>query len=83
MPLRNWTVYARELGNGDALIVRRRAHSIKGAAGNVSAGALRAIALEAEHAAAANNLANVAALVPRLQEQLYRLRESLDRAGWS
>ena len=72
-----------ELAVGDAPSVRRRAHSMKGAAGNVAAGALRAIALEAEQAAAANRLDEVVGLMPRFEEQLSLLRCALDRAGWN
>ena len=72
-----------ELENGDATSVRRRAHTIKGAAANVSADALRAVALEAEQAATAGALENVAGLVPRMEEQLEKLRTALDHAGWT
>jgi HPt (histidine-containing phosphotransfer) domain-containing protein len=63
--------------------VRRRAHTIKGAAGNVSATALGRVALEAEQAATANRLDDVAGLLPRLEQQLERLKLALDNAGWN
>jgi PAS domain S-box-containing protein len=72
-----------ELAGGDAPTVRRRAHSIKGAAGNVSAKALHAVALEAEQAAEAEKLGDVASLMPRIEEQIELLKSALERAGWS
>jgi two-component system, sensor histidine kinase and response regulator len=53
-----------ELQGGDVPTVRRRVHTIKGAAANVSANALRALALEAEQAATAGHLEDVAGLLP-------------------
>jgi CheY-like chemotaxis protein len=72
-----------ELEHGDATAVRRRAHTIKGAAANVSANDLRAAALEAEQGAMAGDLDKVVELVPRLEEQLARLKAALDNAGWT
>ena len=67
------------LAAADAPGVRRQAHTIKGAAANVSAGALRAVALEAEHAATAGKLESVNELLPRLESEFERLRAALAR----
>ena len=67
----------------DVPAVRRAAHTIKGAAANVSAGALRAVAWEAEQAAREGELETAAALVPRIEDQLENLRAALTRAGWA
>jgi len=66
----------------DAAAVRRAAHALKGAAANVSAGALRAVASATEEAGRAGELGTVAALLPKMEDQLERLREALQQAGW-
>jgi PAS domain S-box-containing protein len=71
-----------ELEKADANAVRRHAHTLKGAAANVSANALREVALRAEHAAKAGELEDVASLLPALDQQLVNLKAALDRAGW-
>ena len=68
---------------GDADGARRDAHTLKGAAANVSAVGLRAAALETEQAARAGELENVRDLLPRLEEQLERLRAALAEDAWA
>ena len=67
----------------DAEGARRDAHTLKGAAANVSAVGLRAVAMEAEQAAKAGEMASVRDLLPRLEEQLERLRAALSGDGWA
>jgi PAS domain S-box-containing protein len=68
---------------GDADGARRDAHTLKGAAANVSAVGLRAAALQTEQAARAGELENVRELLPRLEEQLERLRAALADDAWA
>ncbi len=57
--------------------VRRVAHAIKGASGNVSANSLHAIATELEIAGKENNAEIAFELADRLQEEWDRLRQAL------
>ncbi len=68
---------------GDSDGARLQAHTLKGAAATVSAGALQALCSEAQAAAASGELRRVAALLPRLEEQLERLKATLRQSGWS
>jgi HPt (histidine-containing phosphotransfer) domain-containing protein len=70
------------LQEGDAPGARLQAHALKGAAATISAGALCAVAREAEQAAKAGELLRVGALMPRLSEQLERLNATLKQSGW-
>ena len=67
------------LAAGDASVVRRHAHTLKGASANVGAEALRAAAYEIEKAAAADDLAAAGDLAGDLETELQRLRERLAR----
>ena len=58
------------VAGGDAELVRRCAHTLKGASANVGAGALREVARRLEQAAAAGDLTAAAALVASLQATL-------------
>ena len=68
---------------GDADGARLQAHTLKGAAATVSAEALRALCFEAQEAAASRELSRVVALLPRLEEQLERLKTTLKQSGWT
>jgi len=72
----------RELESGNADDARRLAHTLKGAAANISAGALRAVALEAERAAREGRLACAVDLLPSMEAELHKLRNALARDGW-
>ena len=67
------------LGRRDASLVRREAHTLKGAAGNVSALALRELAVEAEKAGAAAELDKVASLIAKIEEQFEILKKTVAR----
>jgi PAS domain S-box-containing protein len=54
------------------------AHTIKGACGNVSAGALRAIALDMEQAGNAGRMENAAANLGIVRARFERLRDAMD-----
>jgi HPt (histidine-containing phosphotransfer) domain-containing protein len=62
----------------DVLGATRQAHSLKGAASNVSAEALRALAWELEQAGKAGELAAISARLPELVRQAECLREALE-----
>lgn len=72
----------KNLECGDAAGARRNAHTLKGAAAMVSANGLRAVAWEAEQAAAAGRLDTVAALAPSIEQQAERFKAALALAGW-
>ena len=67
---------------GDAEEVRRQAHRIKGAAATVSAGALRAIAQEAEEAARAGQLEGSGQILLRMDAAFGQLQAALRAFGW-
>ena len=69
-----------EQGNADRACLQ--AHSLKGAAATVSAGALRALSYEAQQAAASRDLDEGMALLPRIEEQFERLKVVLKQSGW-
>jgi signal transduction histidine kinase/DNA-binding response OmpR family regulator/HPt (histidine-containing phosphotransfer) domain-containing protein len=66
---------------GDAAIVRRQAHTIKGSAGNVSAIGLQQAALQLEQACRSEDLQGADSLLSTLDEQLEHLRASLVQIG--
>jgi signal transduction histidine kinase/CheY-like chemotaxis protein/HPt (histidine-containing phosphotransfer) domain-containing protein len=68
--------------SGDAEGAGRQAHTIKGAAGNVSAEALRRVAEEIEKAGLAGDTAGVTVRLPRLEKQFERLSAVLADTGW-
>ena len=67
------------LAAGDHRAAERQAHSIKGAAANVAAEALRAVASAMEEAGKAGNMATVQAMVPQIESEFGRLREMILR----
>jgi two-component system sensor histidine kinase/response regulator len=72
----------RCLEEGDAPTARRLAHTVKGAAATVSAGALRAAALETEQAVKAGNLDNISELLLAMDQQFEHFKAALSRSGW-
>ncbi len=72
----------RHVGEGDAAKARLQAHAIKGAAANISAESLRAVAESTEHAAAAGLLDRCNACVPRMSDEFERFRNALDSTSW-
>ena len=71
------------LAHGDVPSVQRQAHTIKGAAANVSCNNLRDAALEMEKAGKGGDLERAAVLMPRIEEHFEVLRETLKRTGWA
>ncbi len=65
------------LAAGDISAARRRAHSIKGASGNVGGEALRAMAFLIEQAGNAEDLNAARASVEELYTQFDRLKEAM------
>ena len=63
---------------GDVMGSVRQAHSVKGASAAVGGEALRAVASAMEQAARDGNLTSVATLMPELETQFARLKESLN-----
>jgi HPt (histidine-containing phosphotransfer) domain-containing protein len=78
---RQITAVREALEKQDAAAARLQAHSLKGASANVGAFALKNAAHEAEKSAAGGDLAAVTRLVPVIEEQLDRLRSTLEEIG--
>ncbi len=68
----------RQLAARDATAARREAHTLKGAAATISAPALHGLALEAEQAAAASEWTTIEKILPRMVDQLERLRLAIE-----
>jgi two-component system, sensor histidine kinase and response regulator len=68
------------LEDGDAESARRQAHKLKGVAANLSAGALREVALHAEQAAMAGQLNQVAELLAAMECEFERVKRVLQPA---
>ena len=75
------TVQDGKVSWGDAPLVRREAHTLQGAAGNVSAVALRELALEAEKAGAAAELDRVASLIAKIDKHFEILKKTVAQPG--
>jgi PAS domain S-box-containing protein len=73
---------AEQLKAGDAEGARRQAHTLKGAASTISAGALRATALEAERAARAGQLECSGQVLLRMDAAFEELKAVLRASGW-
>jgi CheY-like chemotaxis protein len=73
----------QQLEQNDAPAARIQAHKLKGAAALLSAGALRGAAFEAEQAARAGCLDRLAELLPVLEQEFDRLRQSLTSVSWT
>ena len=70
---------ADALAEGDMEKLRRRAHTIKGLAGNVGGEAMRSTAFDVEKTARLGNRDKAGLLVARLEDEFERLREAMDR----
>ena len=71
----------RDLDNGDAPLVRRGAHTIKGASATVGAVSLQAMAGRIEMAAATGDLDTSASLIAQLDEQLDAFKLAVPQSG--
>jgi two-component system sensor histidine kinase/response regulator len=63
------------IGNNNAEVVRREAHSIKGGAANLTAEGLRSIAFELENIGSSGNLGGASEILSRLVREFDRLHE--------
>jgi len=59
--------------DGDAEVVRREAHSIKGGAANLTADDLSKVAFELENMGKSNTLETSTVVLERLEKEFYRL----------
>jgi len=59
-----------------------QAHALKGSAATVSAGRLSAVAWELEQAASADRLDHFGELLPQAEEEIERLKSTLEQAEW-
>ena len=73
----NMDAIRQALSAGDAPLLERLAHTIKGASANLSAAAVSATALNLEKLAAAGNLADAREWVDKLQHEIGRLLPEL------
>ena len=73
---------AEQLQAGDTEGARRQAHKLKGAASTISAGALRAMALEVEEAARAGQLEGSHQVLLRMDAAFGQLKAVLSASGW-
>ena len=78
---RQLCILKKMLGEGDADGARRQAHTLKGAASTISAGALRSLCSKAQEAAAAHDLLRSMSLLPQLEEQFELLKAALKKSG--
>ena len=67
------------LAAGDAPAAERQAHSIRGAAANLSGNALQKLALEMEQAGKAGDIYSMSARLPELKNQFDATREAMRR----
>lgn len=73
----NMDAIRRALSAGDAPLLERLAHTIKGASANLSASAVSTAALKVEKLAAAGDLADARQWVDKLQDEIGRLLPEL------
>ena len=76
------SILRKLLQERDASGIRLQAHSLKGAAATISAGALRDVACEMQEAATAGDLERSATLLPCAEEEFERLKAALQQSGW-
>jgi len=67
----------QQLMSYDCQAARREAHTLKGSAATVSAPIMRSLALEAEQAASAGEWAKLEEVLPRMEDQLDRLKTAV------
>ena len=67
---------------GDTAGAYRQAHTIKGAAGNVEALAIRTLAADLEKAGKEEKFEEALRMLPRLDAEFERLKETLKKDGW-
>ncbi|HSW00450.1 MAG TPA: Hpt domain-containing protein [Sedimentisphaerales bacterium] len=72
----------KSVAAGELSLSARYAHTIKGAAANVNAEALRRIASDMEQAGRANDREQVAMLMPQLRSAFDDLMNAVRQLGW-
>jgi len=72
---------AEAVAAGDAEVVNRQAHTLKGASANVGAEALRQVAYQMEMAGADRDLERAGELLSEAETQLARLQDAVGRGG--
>jgi HPt (histidine-containing phosphotransfer) domain-containing protein len=77
------TILIEALTSGDSDFARKQAHTIKGAAANVSADRLRALAFEMEQAAGAEDLTRVKDQLGQLEEEYQALVNAFSESGFA
>jgi HPt (histidine-containing phosphotransfer) domain-containing protein len=75
-PSQLW-ILRKQIEDGDAPGARLQAHKLKGAAANLSAGALREAAFQAEQAAMAGQLNQLAELLPTMEGEFERVKAAM------
>jgi len=75
--LRQISIIKEAFDNKDTDVIHRQAHSLKGAAANISATALRELAYQIEIAGEKGDLIKAASLIPKLDEQFEVLKKNL------
>ncbi len=76
-------ILRKQLEDGDAPSARRQAHKLKGAAANLSAGALREVAFQAEQAAMAGELNKLAELLLTMEVEFERVKAIMQPSEWA
>ena len=67
------------ISTGDATLVKRAAHSLKGSSSNICAEGVRKIAADMEQLAGDGDLATAASKMPSLESELARLKEAIGK----
>ncbi len=75
-------ILRKQTEDGDAPSARRQAHKLKGAAANLSAEALRAVAFQAEQAAISGQLNRLAELLPAMEGEFERVKAAMQSSDW-
>lgn len=75
--LRQIGILKEAFDNRDTNVIHSQAHSLKGAAANISATALKELAYQIEIAGETGDLIKAASLIPKLDEQFEVLKKSL------
>jgi PAS domain S-box-containing protein len=73
------TVLKEKLNQKEAAEVRRQAHTIKGASGNVCAGSMQKMAMEIEEAAKAGNLDNIPNMIHQMEREVEILKNLMPK----
>jgi HPt (histidine-containing phosphotransfer) domain-containing protein len=72
---RKFTALKEALDKGDAPLVQRHAHTLKGASANIGAVALQKVAQQIEAAGESRDMDKAGSLIPKIEEQLEMLKK--------